>query len=112
MFKLASENQSFRWPVEFKFPNEKGKMEKARFYAFFRFKGNDELQSLKDVPNDIFFAEVIERFEELQDQDGNAIEGTKDDIQLLCKNNIITQALVQAYSEFNNGIERKNSNKR
>ncbi|PHS20230.1 MAG: hypothetical protein COA86_02760 [Kangiella sp.] len=103
MFQLADTSKPVKWPVEFKYPTDKGEAD-VKFYALFYFKTEEEIKKLNDSMSDEkFLQSVVHSFEELKDSDGKAIKGSKSDVKKLCSITRIKHALINAFYDFNSG---------
>jgi hypothetical protein len=114
MFKLAVK-PTFSAVVAVDFPLEKGKVEKKSFTAIFKRCTQAELEAMdaalksEEMSDREFLHAVMHGWDGVADEDGNAIEFTKENLELLLDMHPTQPTVIRTFYDTIGKGARKNS---
>ena len=99
---------SYKWPVSVDVPVDGGKFKKETFTAVFKKMSRSRFQDLVEQGEDALIGEILEGWEGIKDEEGEAVPYSKSAQAELCDDPYVLRALINAYSDSLGGAPAKN----
>lgn len=99
---------SYKWPVSVDVPVDGGKFKKETFTAVFKKMSRSAFNDLVEQGDDALINEIIEGWEGIKDEDGDAIEYSKEVCSELFDDPYVLRAVISAYTDSLLGAQAKN----
>lgn len=99
---------SYKWPVTVEVPVDGGKFKKESFTAIFKKMSRSSFNDLIDQGDDALVGEIIEGWEGIKDELGNAVEYSESTKVELFDDPYVLRAVISAYTDSLTGAQAKN----
>lgn len=105
-FKLVSgEDRTFKAKVKFQMPNDKGTHDTVGFTAIYRMMPTDEAAKSTDLTALEFARRVLIGFEDVQDENGNAVDFSEENKEALLQVAVVAINVARTYHDaVNKGL--------
>lgn len=109
MFVL-SKKASFSWPVKIKVPVDNGKHEEKKISLVFKYMTKSALKELINTAksDDEFCKEIIVGWKDVQDESGNPLEFSAENLALVLDIPAMDKAIAEAYLKSYDQAATKN----
>ena len=110
MFQLAPPDQTYRRQVQIQQPQADGGTRAVSFTAHFRLLDNDDLNKIltPDTRDEVFLGAVMAGWEDIQDEKGDPLPFTPQNLRRLCRIGYWAHGVVNDYLAFQRGEPAKN----
>ncbi|MDO6497325.1 hypothetical protein [Photobacterium sanguinicancri] len=103
MFKLVKERKVKDWPVDVAVPLDGGEVKKFSMTLDFKLVGSDEFRALSQGGDSKLFGEVVTGWSGIQDESGEPLAFTKENLKAACQNQQFTAGALSAYMKVMSG---------
>jgi hypothetical protein len=99
---------SVKWPVKVSVPSDGGTFETQTFQGVFKLVGRKEIMDLADNGDEALITQVLEGWEEIEDETGKEISFTKKNLKDFMDDHHWTRGVVKALMEMVDEAPSKN----